>query len=123
MHAGRASRAGTVIIRRRRVAPRAMRRVAGECPGVEQGVGDCSTAPLPSWRRIAPGSGVQLHELSGLGTPVGHGLCVRSSSWWFHPLQDFEHPLEATHLITRLWPEPPTELDLATPPGSRSGRL
>ena len=39
---------------------------------------------------------------------------MRSSSWWLHPLQDFEHPFKATHLITRLWPEPPTELDLAT---------
>lgn len=26
----------------------------------------------------------------------------------FHPLQEFEHPFQAARLITRLWPEPPT---------------
>jgi hypothetical protein len=30
----------------------------------------------------------------------------------FHPLQDFEHPFDATRLITRIWPESPTKLDL-----------
>lgn len=33
-----------------------------------------------------------------------------------HPLQDFEHPFEGTCLVTRLWPDPPTKLDLATHP-------
>jgi hypothetical protein len=32
----------------------------------------------------------------------------------FHPLQDFDHPFEAAGLVTRLWPEPATELDLST---------
>ncbi|ANS31813.1 hypothetical protein R1CP_36035 (plasmid) [Rhodococcus opacus] len=31
----------------------------------------------------------------------------------YHPLHDFVHPFEASGLVTRLWPNPPSVLDLA----------
>lgn len=34
----------------------------------------------------------------------------------YHPLHDFVHPFEASGFVTRLWPNPPSTLDLANLP-------
>lgn len=34
----------------------------------------------------------------------------------FHPLHDLSHPFSEAGMVTRLWPDPPSELDLSTHP-------
>jgi hypothetical protein len=49
------------------------------------------------------------------GTPLPNGTRL-VLQLVFHPLCDFEHPFEAAGLATKLWPRPPSTLDVSAHP-------
>lgn len=80
-----------------------------------------SPVQVPAFKRIFLNTTFRDDGAGGTGNAALQGFSLADGRMAvfqlvFHPLQDFEHPFEATRLITRLWPEPPTELDLATHP-------
>lgn len=64
-------------------------------------------------RRADGEGGCGQTRTSGFGLPDGRIA-------WFqlvhHPLHDLTHPFEAEKLVTRLWPDPPTSLDIRVHP-------
>jgi hypothetical protein len=53
------------------------------------------------------------HALFGFSLPNGTDLLCQLV---FHPFIPIDHPLERVGLVTRLWPDPPTTLNLSTFP-------
>lgn len=70
------------------------------------------TVMLPRVFRADGAGGTGASRIMGFGTSVPNGPRL-VFQLVFHPLTDIEHPLEAAGLVTRLWPSPPPQIDLA----------
>ena len=77
-----------------------------------------SLVQVPTFDRIFLNTTFRADSAGGTGNAALQGFNLDGGRMAvfqlvFHPLQDFEHPFEAAHLVTRLWPKPPTKLDLS----------